>query len=184
MELWRKELYSNIAYKQNYLSHHGVKGMRWGHRKEYISTPRIPGSRNNSSSGSDSKKKASIKRKVKIGLAVAGGVLVAAGGIAVAKAVSNKRMQVGRNFLERKMFLNYKNRGYSNSKAYMLARERYSKLSTSKDARRQFRKTGKDILRGRNPVTGQKWQVDPKRSARRVKRFYSNAANVWANMPK
>lgn len=31
---------------RNYLQHHGVKGMRWGHRKEYIAHPRVGGAAN------------------------------------------------------------------------------------------------------------------------------------------
>lgn len=82
-----------------YLMHHGVKGMKWGKRKarpDAMGNPRSGRSANQEDRNSEEAKaarKAKVKKAVKIGAAVAGTALAAYGGYKLAKYVQGKRSQ-------------------------------------------------------------------------------------------
>lgn len=83
-----------------YLMHHGVKGMKWGKRKarpEAMRNPRSGRSANQADRNSEEAKaarKAKVKKAVKIGAAVAGTALAAYGAYKLTKFVKNKNVEL------------------------------------------------------------------------------------------
>lgn len=74
-----------IIYETDYLAHHGVKGMKWGVRKQRVLKGKKRG-QTASSIKASSKKKWSTKKKVAVGGAIAAGTALAAiGGYAIYK---------------------------------------------------------------------------------------------------
>lgn len=84
-----------ISYETNYLAHHGVKGMKWGHRKQIVRKGRKKSSK---------KEKWSTKKKVAVAGAIVGGAALAAiGGYTIYKLKQNKKSAIintGQNFIE------------------------------------------------------------------------------------
>ena len=95
-----------IYYETDYLAHHGVRGMKWGIRKQRVSKGRSRSS-NTSNTYKHSRKKWSTKKKVAIGAAIVGGTALAAiGGIAITKKVrANQSAKLAKNLMRQRSAL-------------------------------------------------------------------------------
>lgn len=118
----------------SYLEHHGVKGMKWGVRKEKISSGKA---RRNSSYSSSPRKKMSTGKKVAIGVLAAAGTIAAAYAIsknANAKAALDyvKDEAVNRMFNSQEFWERPKE-GIKNHKKYNSLSKQYRKNNTYDD---------------------------------------------------
>lgn len=95
-----------MYYISNELSHHGVKGMRWGFRKQRVSSG--TGSRSSSNGASSGRKKMSTAKKVAIGAACVAAV-AGVSYIAITRG-HNKSAMAGKKYAMRVM------RKYSHNK--------------------------------------------------------------------
>lgn len=90
----------NGLISEDYLMHHGVKGMKWGVRHNPISVGRI---RKSSSHSRQQSKKIDSKKWLKRGAIAAGVILGASAGIYLAKSGKGKQLiNIGKNFVQSK----------------------------------------------------------------------------------
>ena len=89
---------------EDYLMHHGVKGQKWGVRKQYQLKGRVrrayPTSLNTSRNASSNKTRRRAKKNLKKGAIVAGVILgAAAGTVLVKRGLNTRKIKAGLNYI-------------------------------------------------------------------------------------
>ena len=154
------------------LYHYGVKGMKWGVRKQQV----IGNNRRSSSQNVDVKarRKARLKTAAKVGAIVAGTALVAYGGYKMGKVYKSSIASLGKKYM---------NLGNTHYQIYNNNRNTAALLGNQADKKKLM--AGHPAIRGNKADVDmyRNWSKDLQSTAReydkRADKAFDDAANYW-----